>query len=133
MAILAGSRGGRLVASGITVAGDRDGCGFNVKVARAAAREAERIAAAEDACERGVRGSGGKVRVSIISTNRLLTSSAHDFQSSSVSGALHFYTTVRNYTCEQQKRPYFSCCSFHVLLSHQRQHRQDERSMLNQT
>lgn len=44
MAVLAGSHGGRLVASGITVAGDRGGGGFNVKAARAAARTALRQA-----------------------------------------------------------------------------------------
>eukprot|EP00903_Cladosiphon_okamuranus_P012920 g12063.t1 len=44
MAILAVSHGGRLVASGITVAGDRGGGGFNVKAARAAARTALREA-----------------------------------------------------------------------------------------
>lgn len=44
-AVLAGSHGGRLVASGITVAGDRGGGGFNVKVARAAAKTALRKAA----------------------------------------------------------------------------------------
>ncbi len=45
VAILAGSHGGRLVASGITIAGDRGGGGFNVKAARAAARTARRQAA----------------------------------------------------------------------------------------
>lgn len=45
MAVLAASHGGRLVASGITVAGDRGGGGFNVKAARAAARTAMRQAA----------------------------------------------------------------------------------------
>lgn len=42
VAILAGSHGGRLVASGITIAGDRGGGGFNVKAAKAAARTARR-------------------------------------------------------------------------------------------
>eukprot|EP00752_Nemacystus_decipiens_P009657 g8628.t1 len=42
MAVLAASHGGRLVASGITVAGDRGGGGFNVKAARTAARTALR-------------------------------------------------------------------------------------------
>lgn len=45
MAVLAASHGGRLVASGITVAGDRGGGGFNVKAARTAARTALRQAA----------------------------------------------------------------------------------------
>lgn len=45
MAVLAASHGGRLVASGITVAGDRGGGGFNVKAARAAAKTALREAA----------------------------------------------------------------------------------------
>ena len=39
MAILAGSSGGRLVSSGITITGDRERGGFNVELARAAARE----------------------------------------------------------------------------------------------
>lgn len=39
VAILAGSSGGRLVSSGITIAGDRERGGFNVEAARAAARE----------------------------------------------------------------------------------------------
>lgn len=46
VAVLAGSRGGRLVASSITIEGDLGGGGFNVKIARAAAREALRQAAA---------------------------------------------------------------------------------------
>ncbi|CAM9375677.1 unnamed protein product, partial [Ectocarpus fasciculatus] len=45
VAVLAGSHGGRLIASGITIAGDRGGGGFNVKAARAAARTATRRAA----------------------------------------------------------------------------------------
>lgn len=45
MAVLAASHGGRLVASGITVAGDRRGGGFSVKEARAAARTALKQAA----------------------------------------------------------------------------------------
>lgn len=53
MAVLAGSRGGRLVASGVTIAGDCGGGGFNVKLAKAAAREAARLAAVE-----GVLGGG---------------------------------------------------------------------------
>lgn len=40
VAILAGSSNGRLISSGITIAGDRERGGFNVEVARAAAREA---------------------------------------------------------------------------------------------
>lgn len=62
MAILAGSRGGRLVASGISIAGDRGGGGFNIKVARAAARDAsQRAAAAAELrkSEGGGRGKGG--------------------------------------------------------------------------
>lgn len=45
MAVLAASHGGRLVASAITVAGDRGGGGFNVKAARGAARVAMKQAA----------------------------------------------------------------------------------------
>lgn len=61
VAILAGSRGGRLVASGITIAGDRGGGGFNVKLAKLAAREASRHAAvakelSKDESHQGSRG-----------------------------------------------------------------------------
>lgn len=45
MAVLAASHSGRLVASGITVAGNRGGGGFNVQAARKAARTALRQAA----------------------------------------------------------------------------------------
>lgn len=41
-AILAGSHGGRLVASGIVISGDRGGGGFNVKAAKTAAKTALR-------------------------------------------------------------------------------------------
>ncbi|CAB1110919.1 unnamed protein product [Ectocarpus sp. CCAP 1310/34] len=56
VAVLAGSHGGRLIASGITIAGDRGGGGFNVKAARAAARTATRRAAlAEELAKEGER------------------------------------------------------------------------------
>ncbi|CAM9705457.1 unnamed protein product, partial [Ectocarpus sp. 4 AP-2014] len=56
VAVLAGSHGGCLIASGITIAGDRGGGGFNVKAARAAARTATRRAAlAEELANEGER------------------------------------------------------------------------------
>lgn len=60
MAILAGSRGGRLVASSIRIAGDRGGRGFNVKAARAAAKEVARLAAATEALGPGDARGGGR-------------------------------------------------------------------------
>ncbi|CAM9206262.1 unnamed protein product [Scytosiphon promiscuus] len=68
VAILAGSHGGRLVASGITIAGNRGGGGFNVSAARAAARSARRDAALaqelarEEELERGRRDRRGHGR-----------------------------------------------------------------------
>ncbi|CAM9150457.1 unnamed protein product, partial [Hapterophycus canaliculatus] len=65
IAILAGSHGGRLVASGITIAGDRGGGGFNVSAARAAARAALRDAALAQELAREVeleRGREDRIR-----------------------------------------------------------------------
>lgn len=59
VAILAGSRGGRLVVSGVTIAGDRGGGGFNITAARAAAKEGVRLAAVKEGLSPGkARGDG---------------------------------------------------------------------------
>lgn len=59
VAVLAGSRGGRLIASGISIAGDQRGGGFNIKLARGLARQASLRAAAEIQLEKGSRARNG--------------------------------------------------------------------------